>query len=103
MNTQEKIERKYGYTSDYLPFGTYKNYTMIVALANYTTNTAVRGNALYMLDEEVSAKDKLSRLSSAGGFFHKVCTDTFGSAWNHADGSNRKALLIALESNELEL
>lgn len=103
MSTQTKIELKGGYTNEYFPFGTYNNYTMVVALANYSTNGAVKYSALFMLDEKVSAEDKKQRLRSEGGFFVKACTGTFGQAFTHADGGNRKALITALEANELQL
>lgn len=99
----EKIQLRGGYTEYYLPFGTYKNYTLLVAIANYSTNQACSSSARYMLDDNVSAEDKERRLRSEGGFMQKVCTQDFVAAFKHADSSNRKALIEGLTNNEIEL
>lgn len=103
MNTSTKITLKSGYTNDYLPFGTYKNYTLLVAIANYSANEGVAQTCRFFLDEDVPAKDKLRKLSSEGGFVTKACVQDFAAAYKHADGSNRKALLEGLTNNEIEL
>lgn len=102
-----KIKLKSGYTNGYLPEGvTYKNYTMLVAIANYSKNAVCHSNAMQMLDEDTSPekyKSKVRLMDGLGGFMHAVCTGDFALAWNRADGSNREALLEALKNNEIEL
>ena len=102
MNTP-KIELLGGYTDDYLPFGTYKNYTLLVAIANYSTNQATSSGARFFLDPKVSAEDKKNRLRGEGGFMVKACTKDFAAAYKHADGSNREAFIKGLQANEIEL
>ena len=103
MKTQDKIKLKAGYTSDYLGFGTYKNYTLLVAVANYSSNGVVNANARFLLSEDVSAEDKKRRLRGEGGFMTAVCTGDFAEAFKRADGSNRDALIQGLTNNEIEL
>lgn len=102
-----KIELKSGYGEGYMPLGvSYKNYTMLVAIANYSKNGVCYSNAMQMLDEDKSLEkyhSKISLMQGFGGFMHAVCTGDFALAWNRADGSNREALLEALKNNEIEL
>jgi hypothetical protein len=102
MSTQ-KIELKGGYTNDYLPFGSYKNYTLLVAIANYSTNDVCNSNARFFLAEDITAEDKLRRLRGEGGFMSAVCKGDFAEAFKRADGSNRAALIQGLTNNEIEL
>jgi hypothetical protein len=86
------------------PIGvTYKNYTMLVAIANYSTNSVCVGNAELMLDEDVDVERKKQVLWGMGGFMRAICIEDFSGAWRRADGSNREALLEALTNNEIEL
>ncbi len=107
-----KIKLKSGYAKGYLPEGvTYKNYTMLVAIANYSKNGVCFNDAMQMLDEDmrddwepdVRTAQKKRIMYGMGGFMHAVCTGDFALAWNRADGSNREALLEALKNNEIEL
>lgn len=99
-----KIKLKSGFGRGYLPTETtYKNYTMLVAIANYSTNDVCQGQAEWLLQGTTPVGDKERYISNCGGFMHAVITKDFASAWNKADGSNRKALLKGLELNEIEL
>ena len=86
-----------------LPFGTYKNYTLLVAIANYSSNGVCESNARFYLDEETPDSEKLSRLGGEGGFMYKICTKDFASAYKHADGGNRDALIEGLRNEIIEL
>ena len=112
MKTKIKIGLRSGYAKGYLPEGvTYKNYTMLVAIANYSKNGVCVNNAMQMIDEDmrddwepdVRTAQKTRLMDGMGGFMHAVCTGDFALAWNRADGSNREALLEALKNNEIEL
>jgi len=99
-----KIKLKSGYSQGYLPEGiNYKNYTMLVAIANYSTNTSCCGNAHTMIEEIASLKRKEDILRGFGGFMTAICTSSFADAWTRADGSNREALIKGLTNNEIEL
>tara|TARA_B100000768_G_scaffold88223_1_gene82832 strand:+ start:556 stop:864 length:309 start_codon:yes stop_codon:yes gene_type:complete len=99
-----KIKLRSGYPSGYLPKGiTYKNYTMLVAIANYSDNGSCCGTAHTLIEEVASIERKKQLLGGLGGFMTAVCTSTFADAWRRADYSNRKALIQALEMDELEL
>lgn len=104
---ETKIELKSGYGQGYMPLGvSYKNYTMLVAIANYSKNGVCYQTAMQMLDEDKSLEkyhSKISLMQGMGGFMHAVCTEDFALAWRRADGSNRDALLEALKNNEIEL
>lgn len=105
MTTQDnKIELKSYYGNGYLPKGvTYKNYTMIVAIANYSDNVVCKHQARGLLEEVLDIQHKESYLNTCGGFMSAVCTKDFATAWNRADGSNREALIQGLKNNEIEL
>tara|TARA_Y100000385_G_scaffold280473_1_gene331736 strand:+ start:294 stop:602 length:309 start_codon:yes stop_codon:yes gene_type:complete len=81
----------------------YKNYTMLVAVANYSTNSSCVGNAKLLLENDIDIKRKEQVLWGMGGFMRAICTGDFAGAWRRADGSNREALLEALTNNEIEL
>jgi len=101
---QTKFELKPGYSVGYLPEGvTYKNYTMLVAIANYSENGSCVGTATALLDEDNDLAKKRGLLAMTGGFMSAVARGDFATAWNRADGSNRKALLKGLENLEIEL
>ncbi len=107
-----KFELKSGYPKGYLPEGVnYSNYTMLVAIANYSENGVGRSNAMQMLDEDmrgdwehdVRTAKKKRLMDGMGGFMQAVCIGDFKTAWNRADGTNRKALIQGLSNNEIEL
>jgi hypothetical protein len=99
-----KIKLKTGYPQGYLlRVMAYSNYTMLVAIANYSSNDACVSNAKAMLDEDMSLAEKQLLVQGMGGFMHAVCTEDFTLAWNRADGSNRNALIKGLTNNEIEL
>ena len=99
-----KIKLKEGYGQGFMPVGvSYTNYTMLVAIANYSDNDVCKGNAELMLDKDVSLERKIKVLWGMGGFMRAVCTEDFALAWNRADGSNREALIQGLTNNEIEL
>jgi len=99
-----KIELKSGYSKGYLPEGVnYSNYTMLVAIANYSDNGACVGTATRLLDEEIDIARKRGILATTGGFMSAVATRDFKTAWNRADGANRYALIKGLSNNEIEL
>lgn len=99
-----KIELKSGFSTGYLPEGvTYKNYTMLVAIANYSENGSCVSTASGLLDEDNDLAKKRGLLAMTGGFMSAVARGDFRTAWNRADGSNRKALLKGLENLEIEL
>jgi len=101
---ETKIKLKGGYGQGYLPQGvSYKNYTMLVAIANYSENGSCYCSAMEMLNEDVSLEHKKLLMQGLGGFMHAVCTGDFALAWNRADGSNKEALLEGLTNNEIEL
>ncbi len=81
----------------------YKNYTMLVAILNYSENRVCRNNAELMLDLDIPAKRKEQILWGMGGFMRAICTEDFAGAWRRADGSNREALIKGLTNNEIEL
>ena len=99
-----KIELKTGYSNGYLPEGvTYKNYTMLVAIANYSENGSCVSTANTILDEDIDISVKRGHLASTGGFMSAVATGDFKTAWNRADYKNRQALIQGLTNNEIEL
>ena len=98
-----KIKLKLGYGADYLPTGNYKNYTLLVAIANYSDNEICSSRARFMLDENVSLEDKKRVYQGEGSFMSAVIGGTFTEAYKKADGSNRKALIEGLTNNEIEL
>lgn len=99
-----KFELKSGYPKGYLPEGVnYSNYTMLVAIANYSDNDSCVGTATCLLDENIDIARKRGLLASTGGFMSAVATGEFKTAWNRADGANRHALTIGLSNNEIEL
>ena len=104
MSMSTKIKLRSGWTKGYLPEGvSYKNYTMIVAIANYSDNKSCSGTASTMVEEIASMETKERLLAGLGGFMTAVCLGTFAEAWNRADGSNKKALIQGLTNNEIEL
>jgi|TARA_R110001632_G_scaffold567_2_gene2033 hypothetical protein len=108
-----KIKLKEGYPQGYLPQGvSYTNYTMLVAIANYSKNLVCVSNAKAMLDEDmrgdwwepdVRTAEKKRLMDGMGSFMHAVCVSDFAMAWRRADGSNREALIQGLTNNEIEL
>jgi hypothetical protein len=98
-----KIELKSGYGSNFLPVGNYKNYTMLVAIANYSENPICNDRARFMINEDNSLQDKARVLKGEGSFMIALMSDTFAEAFKKADGSNRKALIQGLTNNEIEL
>jgi len=99
-----KIKLKSGYGQGYLPQGvSYTNYTMLVAIANYSKNGVCYCGAMEMLDEDVSLDHKKRLMDGMGSFMHAVCVSDFAMAWRRADQSNREALLEGLTNNEIEL
>ncbi len=104
MHAPKKIELKSGYGSNYLPgAGNYKNYTMLVAIANYSENPICNDRARFMINEDNSLQDKARVLKGEGSFMRALMLDTFAEAFKKADGSNRKALIQGLTNNEIEL
>ena len=102
MNT--KIKLRSGFPQGYLPEGiTYKNYTMLVAIANYSDNGSCCGTAHTLIEEVASIEHKNQLVGGLGSFMTAVCRGTFAEAWNRADQSNRKALIEGLTNNEIEL
>ena len=101
---QTKFELKPGYSVGYLPEGvTYKNYTMLVAIANYSENGSCVSTATALLDEDNDLAKKRGLLATTGGFMSAVSRGDFATAWKRADYKNRKALLKGLENLEIEL
>jgi len=100
-----KIELKTGYSNGYLPEDvTYKNYTMLVAIANYSENGSCVSTANIILDENIGIKTKQRELDyRLGGFMSAVATGDFKTAWYRADYKNRQALIQGLTNNEIEL
>ena len=102
-----KIKLKEGYPQGYLPQGvSYTNYTMLVAIANYSKNLVCVSNAKAMLDTTISdvrTAEKKRLMDGMGSFMHAVCVSDFAMAWRRADGSNREALIQGLNNNEIEL
>jgi len=98
-----KIELKSGFGNDYLPVGDYKNYTLLVAIANYSDNEICNSRARFMLDENNSLEDKQRIYRGEGSFMQAVMGSTFAEAYKKGDGSNRKALIQGLTNNEIEL
>ena len=96
-----KIELKTGYSNGYLPEDvTYKNYTMLVAIANYSENGSCVSTANIILDENIGIKTKQRELNSTGGFMSAVATGDFKY---RADYKNRQALIQGLTNDEIEL
>jgi hypothetical protein len=102
-----KIKLRSGYPHGYLPQGVaYTNYTMLVAIANYSKNGVCVSNAKAMLDTTISdvrTAEKKRLMDGMGSFMHAVCVSDFAMAWRRADGSNREALIQGLTNNEIEL
>jgi hypothetical protein len=102
-----KIKLKEGYPQGYLPQGvSYTNYTMLVAIANYSKNLVCVSNAKAMLDTTISdvrTAEKKRLMDGMGSFMHAVCVSDFAMAWRRADVSNREALIQGLTNNEIEL
>ena len=99
-----KIKLKSGFGRGYLPTETtYKNYTMLVAIANYSDNGSCCGTAHTLIEEVASIERKEQLVDGLGGFMTAICRGTFAEAWKRADHSNRKALIEGLTNNEIEL
>jgi len=99
-----KIKLRSGFPNGYLPQGiTYKNYTMLVAIANYSDNGSCCGTAHTLIEEIASIERKNQLVDGLGGFMTAICRGTFTEAWKRADGSNREALIKGLTNNEIEL
>ena len=99
-----KIKLRSGFPKGYLPQGiTYKNYTMLVAIANYSDNGSCCGTAHTLIEEVASIERKEQLVDGLGGFMTAICRGTFTEAWRIADHSNRKALIEGLTNNEIEL
>jgi hypothetical protein len=99
-----KIELKSGFSTGYLPEGiTYKNYTMLVAIANYSENGSCVSTATALLDEDNDLAKKRGQLAFTGGFMRAVAMGSFADALKKADYKNRQALIKGLELNEIEL
>lgn len=99
-----KIKLRDGFPQGYLPQGiTYKNYTMLVAIANYSDNGSCCGTAHTLIEEVASIERKNQLVDGLGGFMTAICRGTFAEAWKRADHSNRKALIEGLTNNEIEL
>ena len=102
-----KIKLKTGSPHGYLPQGvSYTNYTMLVAIANYSKNLICVSNAKAMLDTTLSEKrtaEKKRLMDGMGSFMHAVCVSDFAMVWRRADSSNREALIQGLTNNEIEL
>lgn len=99
-----KIKLRSGFPQGYLPKGiTYKNYTMLVAIANYSDNGSCCGTAHTLIEEVASIERKEQLVDGLGGFMTAICRGTFTEAWRRADDSNRKALIEGLTNNEIEL
>jgi hypothetical protein len=99
-----KIKLRDGFPQGYLPKGiTYKNYTMLVAIANYSDNGSCCGTAHTLIEEVASIQRKNQLVDGLGGFMTAICRGTFAEAWRRADDSNRKALIEGLTNNEIEL
>ena len=102
MNT--KIKLRSGFPQGYLPQGiTYKNYTMLVAIANYSDNGSCCGTAHTLIEEIASIERKNQLVDGLGGFMTAICRGTFTEAWKRADDSNRQALSEGITNNETEL
>ncbi len=105
--SRTKIKLKEGSPQGYLPQGVaYTNYTMLVAIANYSKNGVCVSNAKAMLDTTISdvrTAEKKRLMDGMGSFMHAVCVSDFAMAWRRADGSNREALIQGLTNNEIEL
>ena len=93
----KKIEVQSGCTN----YNSYKNYTMIVAIANYSANEVCKAEARRYINADLSTRVRIGQFT--GGFMSAVYYGTFADAWNKADGSNRAALLEALSKNEIEV
>ena len=99
-----KIKLISGWTKGYLPEGVgYKNYTMLVAIANYSDNSSCYGTAHTLIEEIASIERKEQIVRGLGGFMTAICRGTFAEAWNRADSTNRKALIKGLTNCEIEL
>lgn len=99
-----KIKLRSGFPQGYLPEGiTYKNYTMLVAIANYSDNGSCCGTAHTLIEEVASIERKEQLVDGLGGFMTAICRGTFTEAWKRADHLNRKALIEGLTNNEIEL
>ena len=99
-----KIKLRSGFPKGYLPHGiTYKNYTMLVAIANYSDNGSCCGTAHTLIEEIASIERKEQLVDGLGGFMTAICRGTFTEAWKRADHLNRKALIEGLTNNEIEL
>ena len=99
-----KIKLRSGFPQGYLPQGiSYKNYTMLVAIANYSDNGSCCVTAHTLIEEVAGLERKNQLVDGLGGFMTAVCRGTFADAWKRADGSNRKALIEGLTNNEIEL
>ena len=87
-------------------FKNYKAYTLVRAIAKYSSNTGCSSKALKLLD--LSDRDVHSDLAEdiqrmAGGFMSAVYDGNFNLAWTRADGCNKSTLWTALGNDEIEL
>ena len=98
-----KNSMKSGYTHEYLPFGDYRNYTMLLSIATFSDNEACSGSAKFFLDEDITSSEKHARVGGEGSFMHEVCKGTFDMAYKRADQGNREALILGLIHNIIEM
>ena len=98
-----KVELKSSYPNSFLPKNVnYTNYSMLVAIANYSNNAICKhqANVLVSETESLDVKNRVSK--SLGGFMYDVCFGKFGKVYQKADNGNRKALIEALQNNEID-
>ena len=85
-----KIKLRDGFPQGYLPQGiTYKNYTMLVAIANYSENSSCCGTAHTLIEEVASIERKNQLVDGLGGFMTAICRGLEQSRPLQSQGTNR--------------
>jgi hypothetical protein len=100
-----KIELKSGFSTGYLPEGvTYKNYTMLVAIANYSENGSCVSTATGLLDED----NDIAKKRGTSGYYWWLYVSCWHVVTLRLRGTEQitrtgQALLKGLENLEIEL
>jgi len=81
----------------------YKAYTYLVAIANYSSNDHCSGRARFYLSKDYGFKEKSSTKRGEGSFMSAILEGDFVLAHKRGDLYNRRALATALLNEEIEL
>ena len=81
----------------------FKGFTMLRAVAHYSTNDMCKGRARVYIDEAIDVDVKTSMRSGEGSFMSAVLSGDLLDAMRKADECNYQALVQGLIKKEIEL